>query len=113
MFARHLGVMSGGIGYCTCIPVQPGGALGKTSNDAEVPWNNSKLKIFNLDKRRNKTIQGKLKHQATVRGLWMLGVMKNNALLHSCQFLSCPIFSTKRRGEGSHKRENAFVQNSL
>lgn len=35
--------------------------LGVAPNDAEVPWNNIQLKIFNHDKRRNKTIQGRVK----------------------------------------------------
>lgn len=63
--ARHVMVIFGGIAR---IPVQPGVILGKTSNHIEVLWDNSKLKKFNQDKRRNKTIQERVKTSCHAEG---------------------------------------------
>lgn len=114
MFARHLVVVSGDIGYCTYIPVQPGITLGETSNRAEVPWNNSKLKILNQDRRRNKTIQGRVKTSSHFEGSVDAGGNgeQNPASFLPVCFLPYPCNEKKRRGL-SDKKENAFVQNSL
>lgn len=114
MFARHLVVVSGDIGYCTCISVQPGITLGETSNRAEVPWNNSKLKILNQDRRRNKTIQGRVKTSSHFEGSVDAGGNgeQNPASFLPVSFLPYPCNEKKRRGL-SDKKENAFVQNSL
>lgn len=90
------------------------GALGKTPGGAEVLWNNSKLKILNQDKRRNKTIQGKAKTPSHSEGSVDAG---SNEEQHPASFLlvsllPCPCNKRKRR-RVSDKKENAFVQNSL
>lgn len=95
-----------GIGYHTCIPVQPGIILGETSNHIEVPWDNSKLEKFNQDKRKNKIIQERIrKHHTMLRGLW---VVKNKTLLHTCQFFLALSLQQKRKGM---VLKNAFYAN--
>lgn len=114
VFARHLVVMSGGVGYCTCIPVQPGITLGKTSKGAEVPWNNSKLKIFNQAKRRSNTIQERAKTPSKGEGSVNAGgnEEQNPASFLPVSFLPYPCNKNKRR-RVLEKKENAFVQTSL
>lgn len=81
-------------------------------NDAEVPWNNSKLKMFNQDKRRNKTIQGRVKTSSHSERSVDAGANgeQHPAAFLPVAFLPYPCNKKKRRRA---QKENAFVQNSL
>lgn len=102
-------VIFGGIGYCICIPVQPGIILGKISNHIEVPWDTSKLKKFNQDKRRNKTVQETVKTSCHAEGsVGTLGNEEQNPSSY-LPFFPCPVPATKEEEDGLGSEGKHFL----
>ena len=102
-------VIFGDIGYCTCIPVQPRIILGKTSNHIEVPWDNSKLKKFSQDKRRNKTVQERVKTSCHAEGSVGTAGNEEQNPASDLPVFSCPVPATKEEEDGLGSEGKCFL----